>query len=59
LKSAAALLAAAHGNDAWRSTARSYPAAFAALVDEVYWSRKEEDAFRRDWFIDCTGNRSR
>jgi hypothetical protein len=32
---------------------RGYPAAFEALIDEVYRSDKDEDAFRRDWFLDC------
>jgi hypothetical protein len=32
---------------------RGYPSAFEALIDEVYRSDKEEDAFRRDWFLDC------
>jgi hypothetical protein len=32
---------------------RGYPAAFAILIDEVYRSEKAEDAFRRDWFLDC------
>jgi len=36
---------------------RGYPAAFEALIDEVYRSDKEEDAFRRDWFLDCIDTR--
>jgi hypothetical protein len=36
---------------------RGYPAAFEALIDEVYRSDKEEDAFRRDWFLDCIDSR--
>jgi hypothetical protein len=36
---------------------RGYPAAFEGLIDEVYRSDKAEDAFRRDWFVDCIGNR--
>ena len=32
---------------------RGYPAAFDTLIEEVYRSEKEEDAFRRDWFLDC------
>jgi hypothetical protein len=36
---------------------RGYPSAFEALIDEVYRSEKEEDAFRRDWFVDCIDER--
>jgi hypothetical protein len=38
-------------------TRRGYPAAFETLIDEVYRSDKEEDAFRRDWFLDCIDTR--
>jgi hypothetical protein len=36
---------------------RGYPSAFEALIDEVYRSDKDEDAFRRDWFLDCIDTR--
>jgi hypothetical protein len=32
---------------------RGYPAAFEALIEEVYASDKDEYVFRRDWFADC------
>jgi hypothetical protein len=32
---------------------RGYPAPFEGLIAAVYHSDKEEQAFRRDWFVDC------
>jgi hypothetical protein len=54
---ATAFFASKRGGAALERAQRGYPAVFAALIDEVYRSDKEEDAFRRDWFIECIGNR--
>jgi hypothetical protein len=56
---AASFFASKRGGVALERAQRGYPAAFATLIDEVYRSGKDEEAFRRDWFIDCVGNRSR
>ena len=53
---ATAFFASKRGGVALERAQRGYPAVFATLIDEVYRSEKEEDAFRRDWFIKCIGN---
>ena len=32
---------------------RGYPAPFEALIADIYLSDKDEQEFRRDWFVDC------
>jgi hypothetical protein len=54
---AASFFASKRGGVALERAQRGYPATFATLIDEVYRSDKEEHTFRRDWFIDCVGNR--
>jgi hypothetical protein len=54
---ATAFFASKRGGVALERAQRGYPAVFAPLIDEVYRSEKDEQAFRRDWFIDCVGNR--
>jgi hypothetical protein len=54
---AASFFASKRGGIALERAQRGYPAVFAPLIDEVYRSEKDEYAFRRDWFVDCVGNR--
>jgi hypothetical protein len=53
---AASFYASKRGGVALERAQRGYPSAFRGLIEEVYRSDKAEDAFRRDWFLDCVGN---
>jgi len=54
---AASFFASRRGGLALERAQRGYPSAFEGLIEEVYRSDKEEDAFRRDLFLACIGNR--
>jgi hypothetical protein len=56
---AASFFASKRAGIALERAQRGYPAAFQDLIEEVYRSVKDEDAFRREWFVDCIGNRPR
>jgi hypothetical protein len=51
---AASFFASKRGGVGLERALRGYPAPFEPLIGEVYRSDKDEYAFRRDWFIDCT-----
>jgi len=54
---AASFFASKRNGVALERALRGYPAAFAELIAEVYASDKDEDAFRRGWFLGCIGER--
>jgi hypothetical protein len=51
---AASFFASKRGGVALERALRGYPAPFEGLIEEVYRSDKDEYAFRRDWFADCS-----
>ncbi|MGH8726287.1 MAG: hypothetical protein ACREU1_15655 [Burkholderiales bacterium] len=53
----ASFFASKRGGVALERARRGYPSEFEGLIEEVYASDKAEDAFRRDWFLDCIGTR--
>ena len=50
---AASFFASRRGGVSLERAVRGYPAPFEGLIEAVYRSDKEEEAFRRDWFVDC------
>lgn len=52
---AASFFASKRGGVSFERALRGYPAPFEGLIEAVYTSDKDEEAFRRDWFVDCVG----